>query len=430
MENRIPHTKILVTAGVLFGVAILSATTTPKVAADTFSSSDVVVRQAAKVTPTQATSKDPAWLAASAKLQQAVSASTTAINNANQALQAAINAAKDAGVNVTSTTTAYQVNWATPKSSSIKDILAANALNLALLKQATADIQAKTSGDAATITAATTSYTTAMAAYTTANQQYQADNQAYTNTQAQLNALVAQAKVLGVTVNKTTAQAYHKDADAAADLNQQIINFKNAIASFQATVAVNNELAAQYAQAISAYNTQLAQYNSDLAAWKKANAGALNQQSGVTDANGNSLTYSQLHDNQQLHFGNETNAATTFSGYDTNNATFYNNIGTDQNGKDNYGDHGQRLTDSKFQAALIFNNPTDYNGNQLTVTYDNLQDTTYRGQQIAKIVATFSNIVYENQSSHTALLNDESHNPRIRVYQNPLYGFWYVNGRL
>lgn len=207
-------------------------------------------------------------------------------------MQAAINAAKYAGVNVTSTTTAYQVNWATPKSGSIKDILAANAINLALLKQATADIQAKTSGDAATITAATTSYTTAMAAYTTANQQYQADNQAYTNAQAQLNALVAQAKVLGVTVNKTTAQAYHKDADAAADLNQQIINFKNAIASFQATVAVNNELAAQYAQAISAYNTQLAQYNSDLAAWKKANAGALNQQSGVTDANGNSLTYS------------------------------------------------------------------------------------------------------------------------------------------
>ena len=232
--------------------------------------------------------------------------------------------------------------------------------------------------------------------YQKALAQYNSDQAAAKSAQQTLNNAISQAKSAGVNVVTDSSQ----NVSTIGALQSDYSNQANSLTS-----AVN-----QYKAAQAKYQQDEADYQKKKAAYDKAVAG-LNQ-NGVA-ATG--VDPSQIQ--QKLSIGKEPNATMKILSLGqgvtqttTNGHVAYNNpAGLDSKSLTTFkwGDHG-------------------YTGNIATVEYDNLSNSSYNGQKITKIVATFSNA---NPASPN--LKDTSDptiwpaNPQITVYSDPTDGFWY-----
>ncbi|WP_295730259.1 GbpC/Spa domain-containing protein [uncultured Limosilactobacillus sp.] len=118
--------------------------------------------------------------------------------------------------------------------------------------------------------------------------------------------------------------------------------------------------------------------------------------------------------------GNEPNAKVSFSVDDssvtavavTRNPNDDSTIFPDiwPNSKGSKGEHA--VGQSGYVYVTV---PNNVNGNAVTVTFDNLQNSSYLGHKISKIVTVFHDLVVDGGSNH-----------RIAISNNPYYGIFVV----
>lgn len=109
---------------------------------------------------------------------------------------------------------------------------------------------------------------------------------------------------------------------------------------------------------------------------------------------------------QQLILGNEADANISYKALRGDIKVEYN---------DNKGGMAA-MDDSKTSLMVTTDNQGNLTGDVLEVTYSNLNKSTYKGKKIAKIIATYSNVIRDKLSEY---------NVSFRVMSNPFEGFWY-----
>ena len=108
---------------------------------------------------------------------------------------------------------------------------------------------------------------------------------------------------------------------------------------------------------------------------------------------------------QELILGNEIDANISYKTLRNDIKAFHNS------NKDIAG-----MDDSKTSITVDTDNTGDLTGDVLEVTYSNLNKSTYKGKKIAKIIATYSNVIRDKLAQQ---------NVRLRIMSNPFEGFWY-----
>ena len=235
-----------------------------------------------------------------------------------------------------------------------------------------------------------------------------------------LDSAVASAKQAGVNVVQDSDQNVGSDKNASQwqDVNNQInsdyqneVNeINNQVKQYQSEMNQYNQQEQAYQKAMDQYNAALADYNKKEQAYQNALNG-LNQK-GVA-ATG--VDVSQIQ--QKLQIGKEPNATMKIL------STGAGVTAKSQSGHDAYNNPGG--LDSQSETTFRWNNK-DYNGTIAQVEYDNLHNSTYDGQTISKIVATYSNAKVYPYASNVGVDSVWPSCSQLLVYSDPTDGFWYT----
>lgn len=299
---------------------------------------------------------------------------------------------------------------------------------------------------------------------------YNAAKAAVDSNNAKLTSQAQQAKNDGVNVTQNGSKAVNTASDANNDYNS----------NSQAIVKAD----AQQKQYNADYQKQLAQYNADQATTKQENqtldnavsqaksagvnvvvdsnqnvstVGALqsdyaNQANALTNAvnnykaaqdkyNQEETDYKQKHDAYEnaLKGLNQTGVAAT--GVDVSQIQQKLQIGKEPNATMKVLSVGSGVQQHVSDGHVAYNNPSGldsksldtftwgnqgYSGDICKIEYDNLQNSSYNGSKITKIVATYSNA----NPADTDLTNTSDStiwpaNPQLTIYSDPTDGFWY-----
>lgn len=140
---------------------------------------------------------------------------------------------------------------------------------------------------------------------------------------------------------------------------------------------------------------------------------------------------------QDLKLGNEPNAKVSYQ--IDNNGVTVDQLKTDGTTSlfHDLGADDKNVTAGEIAIGkagyLYVHIPGNINGNVVTVTYDNLQNSSYKGQKIAKIVATIHDVQVDGFDQHRLVISD---NPYYGFYQQRLkqfavnYTYYDANGQM
>ena len=216
--------------------------------------------------------------------------------------------------------------------------------------------------------------------------------------------MAAELQGAGVKVTRDADQTITGPAtDYDKDMSSINSQYSNMINAAKQAEAQQKQYDNDYNTAMAKYNQDEADYQKKLAAYNKAIAGL--SQKGVAISSVNPATIQQ-----KLVLGKEPDAVMKVDSLGNNvkqNTINGHHIMNNPSG-----------LDSKTTTCLTWGRSA-YNGTIGTVEYDNLHNSSYNGEKISKIVATFSNAGPLNTNF------SQSDTPGLVIYSDPTDGFWY-----